>query len=78
LELSRKNKENSLKVMNPHHLGSCGYVSKMEEFVSELEQLERLGVEPEITDWELRSIYYCMSRGYTTARTGALAPQIQP
>jgi hypothetical protein len=37
LELSRKNKENSLKAMNPHHLGSRGYVSKMKEFESELE-----------------------------------------
>ena len=25
LELSRKNKENSQKAMNPHHLGSRGY-----------------------------------------------------
>jgi hypothetical protein len=46
LELSRKNK-NLLKVTNPHHLGSCGYASKMDEFESELEMLEWLGVKPE-------------------------------
>jgi hypothetical protein len=40
LELSRKNKENSLKATNPHHLGSWGYASKMDEFESELEMLE--------------------------------------
>jgi len=57
LELSRKNKENSLKATNPHYLGSRGYASKMDEFESELEQLERLGVEPETADWELRSVY---------------------
>jgi hypothetical protein len=32
LELSRKNKENSQKATNPHHLGSRGYAKKMEEF----------------------------------------------
>jgi hypothetical protein len=78
LELSRKNKENSLKVTNPHKLGSRGYTSKMDEFESELEEVERLGIEPKTTNWEPRSIYFCMARGYTMARTRALAPQIQP
>ena len=32
LELSRKNKENSLKATNPHHLSSHGYAKKMLEF----------------------------------------------
>jgi hypothetical protein len=77
LELSRKNKENSLKATNPHHLGSWGYASKMDEFESELEMLERLGVEPETANWEPKSIYFYMAMGYTMTRTGALAPQIQ-
>ena len=47
LELSRKNKENSLKATNPHKLGSRGYVSKMDAFEKELEEVERLGIEPE-------------------------------
>jgi hypothetical protein len=78
LELSRNNKENSLKATNPHHLGSHGYVSKMDEFESEIEMLERLGVEAETANWEPRLIYFCMARGYTTTRMGALAPQIEP
>jgi hypothetical protein len=73
LELSRKNKENSLQATNPHHLGSRGYANKMDGFESELEQLEWPGVEPETTGWEPRSIYYCMARGYTKAWMGALA-----
>ena len=32
LELSRKNKENSIKAMNPHKLSSRGYASKMDAF----------------------------------------------
>jgi hypothetical protein len=63
LELSWKNKENSLKAMNPHHLGSCGYASKMDEFESELEQLKRLGAKPETANWEPRLVYYYMARG---------------
>ena len=78
MELSRKNKENSLKAMNPHKLGSHGYTSKIDAFERELEEVERLGVEPETANWEPISIYFCMVRGYTMARTGALAPQIQP
>jgi hypothetical protein len=66
LELSRKNKENSLKATNPHKLGSHGYASKMDEFERELEEVERLGIEPETTNWEPRSIYFYMARGYTT------------
>ena len=63
MELSRKNKENSLKATNPHHLGSRSYASKMDEFESELEMLEWLGVEAETANWEPRSIYFCMLRG---------------
>jgi hypothetical protein len=63
LELSRNNKENSLKETNPHHLGSRGYVNKMDEFESEIEMLERLGVDAEIANWEPRLIYFCMARG---------------
>jgi hypothetical protein len=77
-ELSRKNKENSLKATNPHHLGSHGYASKMDEFESELEELERLGIVPKTTDWELRLVHYYMVRGYTSPWTGALAPLILP
>jgi hypothetical protein len=78
LELSKKNKENLLKAINSHHLGSRGYVCKMDEFESEIEMLEWLGVEAATTNWEPRSIYLCMEKGYTMARMGALAPQIQP
>ena len=78
MELSRKNKENSLKAMNPHKLGSRGYASKMDEFESELEEVERLGIESKTANWEPRSIYFYMARGYTMALMGALAPQIQP
>ena len=63
MELSRKNKENSLKATNPHYLGSRGYASKIDEFESELEILERLGIEAETANWEPRSIYFCMARG---------------
>ena len=63
LELSRKNKENSLKAMNPHHFGSRGYASKMDEYKSELEMLEWLGIEAETANWEPRSIYFCMAMG---------------
>ena len=45
LELSRKNKENSQKVMNPHHLGSRGYAKKIPEFKAELEKMDRLAEE---------------------------------
>ena len=62
LKLSRKNKENTLKAMNPHKLGSRGYASKMDEFESELEQVECLGVEPETANWEPRLIYFYMAR----------------
>ena len=78
MELSRKNKENSLKATNPHKLGSRGYASKMDAFERELEEVEHLGIEPETANWEPRSIYFYMARGYTMARMGALAPQIQP
>ena len=76
MELSRKNKENSLKVTNPHKLGSHGYASKMDAFERELKEVECLGIKPKTANWEPRSIYLCMVRGYTTAWMGALAPQI--
>ena len=63
MELSRKNKENSLKAMNPHKLGSRDYASMMDAFERKLEEVERLGIEPETTNWEPRSIYFCMVRG---------------
>ena len=63
MELSRKNKENSLKSTNPHKLGSHGYISKMDAFERDLEEVERIGIEPETTNWEPRSIYFCMARG---------------
>ena len=78
MELSKKNKENSLKATNPHKLGSRGYANKMDAFERELEEVERLGVEPKTVNSEPRSIYFYMARGYTMARTGALAQQIQP
>ena len=53
--------------MNPHKLGSRGYASKMDEFESELEEVERLGIESKTANWEPRSIYFYMARGYTTA-----------
>ena len=62
MELSRKNKENSRKATNPHHLSSHGYASKMDEFQSEL-QLERLGIVPKTANWEPRLVYYYMIRG---------------
>jgi hypothetical protein len=63
LEMSRKNKANSLKATNRHHLGSHGYASKMDEFEEELEELERRGIEPETTTWEPRSVHFFMVRG---------------
>ena len=78
LELSRKNKENSLKATNPHKLSSRGYAGKMDAFERDLEEVERIGIEPETTNWEPRSIYFCMARGYTMVWKGALARQIQP
>ena len=65
LELSSKNKENSQKGMNPHHLGSRGYVKKMLEFEVELEKMDCLiekGVQVETAHWEPRSVLYCMGR----------------
>ena len=45
LELSRKNKENSQKGTNPHHLGSRGYAKKMPEFEAELQKMDCLAEE---------------------------------
>ena len=50
LELSKKNKENSLKATNPHKLNSRGYASKMDAFERELKEVECLGIEPETTN----------------------------
>ena len=35
----------------------------MDAFERELEEVERLGVEPETANWEPRSIYFYMARG---------------
>ena len=45
LELSRKNKENSQKATNPHHLGSRGYAKKMSECEAELQKMDHLAEE---------------------------------
>jgi hypothetical protein len=63
LAVSRKNKENSLKVTDPHRLGSRGYASKIDEFQAELDELEQRGVVPETAYWEPRSLSYVMARG---------------
>ena len=62
LELSRKNKDNSLKATNPHKLGSHGYASKTDAFERELEEVECLGIEHETANWEPISIYFYMVR----------------
>ena len=65
LELSRTNKENSQKGMNPHHLNSRGYTKKMPEFEIELEKMDHLvqkGIQVETAYWEPRSVIYCMGR----------------
>ena len=41
--------------MNPHHLGSRGYVKKMLEFEAELKKIDRLaedGIQVETAHWE--------------------------
>ena len=73
MELSRKNKENLLKAMNPHKLSSRGYASKMDAFERELEEVERLGVEPETSNWEPRLIYLCMARGVHHSPNGSFS-----
>jgi hypothetical protein len=78
LQLSRKNKENSQKAMNPHHLGSRGYAKKMPEFEAELHRMARLaeeGVQVETADWEPRSILYCMAREVRHAPDGSFSSQ---
>ena len=45
----------------------------MDEFESELEQLERLGVEPETADWELKLVYYGMARGVHHSPNGSFS-----
>jgi hypothetical protein len=66
LELSRKNKENSLKASNPHHLGSHGYAR------NSLALSLRL---PNGSSYRYISVW---RGGYTTAQREALAPQVQP
>ena len=73
MNLSKKNKENSLKAMNPHKLGSRGYASKMDAFERELEEVECLGIEPETTNWESISIYFCMARGVHHSPDGSFS-----
>ena len=73
MELSRKNKENSLKVANPHKLGSRGYASKMDAFERELEEVEHLGIKPETAKWEPRLIYFCMASGIHHGLNGSFS-----
>ena len=73
MELSRKNKENSLKATNPHKLSSRGYAGKMDAFERDLEEVERIGIEPETTNWEPRSIYFCMARGVHHGSDGSFS-----
>jgi hypothetical protein len=78
LQLSRKNKENSQKATNPHHLGSRGYAKKMPEFEAELHRMAHLaeeGVQVETTDWEPRSILYYMAREVRHAPDGSFSSQ---
>ena len=81
MKLSRKNKENSQKAMNPHHLGSRGYAKKMPEFEAELQKMDRLaeeGILVETTDWEPRSVLYCMGRNVWHAEDGSFSSPNQP
>jgi hypothetical protein len=71
LEVNKKNKENSLKETYPHKLGSRGYVSKVDAFQAELDDLSLRGVVPEIATWEPRSLSYCMARGVHHAADGS-------
>jgi hypothetical protein len=78
LQLSRNNKENSQKAMNPHHLSSRGYAKKMLEFEAELHRMARLakeGVQVETVDWEPRSILYYMAREVRHAPNGSFSSQ---
>jgi hypothetical protein len=87
LQLSRKNKQNSQKATNPHHLGSRGYAKKMPEFEAELHRMACLAeedVQVETADWESRSILYCMARevrhtpdGSFTSQNSAMSDLVQ-
>ena len=79
--MSRKNKENSQKAMNPHHLGSRGYAKKMLEFEAKLQKMDRLaeeGVQVETTHWESRSVIYCMGRNVHHAKDGSFSSTNPP
>ena len=81
LELSRKNKENSQKARNPHHLGSRGYAKKIPEFEVELQNMDRLaeeGVEVVTANWEPRLVLYCMGRNVLHAEDGSFSSSNQP
>ena len=81
LALSKKNKENSQKAMNPHHLSSRGYTKKIPEFEAELEKMDHLaeeGVQVETTHWESRSVIYCMGRNVHQAEDGSLSSTNPP
>ena len=80
LELRRKNKENSQKATNPHHLGSRGYAKKMPEFEAELQKmsLAEEGVQVETADWEPRSVIYYMGRNVRHAKDGSFSSTNQP
>ena len=81
LELSRKNKKNSQKAMNPHHLNYRGIAKKMPEFVAELQKMDRLaeeGVQVETADWEPRSVLYYMWRNVRHTEDGSFISSNQP
>jgi hypothetical protein len=75
LEVSRKNKQNSEKAMNPHRLGSRGYAGKINKFQAELDGLEERGVEPKTASWEPGSLSFCMVRGVHHGLDGGITSE---
>ena len=76
-----KNKENSQKAMNPHHLGSRGYAKKMPEFEAKLQKMDRLaeeGIQVETANWEPKSVLYCMGRNVQHVKDGSFSSTNQP
>ena len=81
LELSRKNKENSHKTTNPHHLGYRGYTKKMLEFEAELQKMDRLaeeGVQVETVDWEPRPVIFYIGRNVRHSENGSFSSTNEP
>ena len=71
-----KNKENSQKGKNSHHLDSRGYAKKMLEFDAEHEKMDCFaeeGVQVETAHWELRSVIYCMGRNVHLTKDGSFS-----